>query len=101
MPKALKEIWDKESTECFPDFLQFFDGKYYQALLNAKNDTRFVICSSIILCFNRRIVTVSSHSNQCSRSLVMQCCSASFMKSYGEDVAQQNLCTSGEVPAHD
>jgi len=72
-PKTLKEIWDEKSTEYFPAFLQLFDDKDYQVLLNAKNDTRFMVESSFISHFNRTMVTTPTHGDQRSQSLAIQC----------------------------
>jgi len=73
MSKTLKEIWDEKSPEYFPAFLQLFDDKDYQVLLNAKNDTRFMVESSFISHFNRSMVTTASHGDQRSQSLAIQC----------------------------
>lgn len=73
MPKTLMEILDEKSTEYFPAFLQLFDDKDYQVLLNAKNDTRFKVESSFISHFNRSMVTTISHGDQRSQSLAIQC----------------------------
>merc|ERR1712151_241707 len=73
MPKTLKEILDEKSTEYFPAFLQLFDDKDYQVLLNAPNNTRFMVESSFISHFNRSMVTTPSHGDQRSQSMAIQC----------------------------
>jgi len=73
IPKTLQQIWEEESTEYFPAFLQLFNDDDYQVLLNAKNGTHFAVESSLISHFNKSLVTTATHADQRTSSMAIQC----------------------------